>query len=217
MSSSSTESPEIPAALAAGPLLEPDQMLSSPMASLPLAASNDQLRHENQYSKAFAEPLILSPDIEEQSDTIVNEVRSSIENGSTANKPLSSNDQMSAQSTPEVVNEGTDQHEAELSMLTSTNTVSTDLNPLVSLVVNDAAAPSDGELTPPTFVPTEAEPGDFDMESHEPIITRSETSQTKAPVDETGAEVVKQQTLDSLDQLQQMLRAEATKVAIHQQ
>ena len=55
------------------------------------------------------------------------------------------------------------------------------------------------------------------MESHEPIITRSETPQTKAPVDETGAEVVKQQTLDSLDQLQQMLRAEATKVAIHQQ
>lgn len=89
---------------------------------------------------------------------------------------------------------------------TPLETLESETQSLITEASNTNAAPVHLDIAAPITLPA-SDPQQLDAAVHDP--QRSTNEQTKAPVTNTGAESLQQRTLDSLEELQRRLRAEA--------
>lgn len=179
------------------PVPEAESNLSVPMAPAPPIAVSDSAPTPATLSGgAFAAPRILSPDLSASDDTVGDNLAVPMDDQAAASTASQTAEKMvlpTHDGAEAIAQEETSENEAE-----PADTLNIEKPPLLT-----------SESTTAPLV-------DSEMPHEDDLDWRSGTQPTKAPVDETDAEVSKQQTLDSLEQLQQLLRSEAAAVPTRQ-
>ncbi|NEQ45219.1 MAG: hypothetical protein F6K00_17325 [Leptolyngbya sp. SIOISBB] len=190
---------------------ESAQELPSSVASTPVTISTPVPALETPSDRVFAEPRVLPPRTVELEGDNGAEILPQLAKQLASDTASQSIDSAASQ-TDEVVDaiaqrENLEQ-EAQVSAGDQTNAEAVVVSSLASLEAGGATGRGIAAPTSLTFAPTNAPLSEPTIQSPDNLHSFSANQQTKAPVNKTDAEVIKQQTLDSLDQLQQLLRAE---------